>query len=499
LKFLPILTLVLITNVVIGRTQALGTLIVQVRSDSGPAPQVEILVGGIQAITNESGEVSLQLPAGQFRATLQRFGFTSKNVDVTVLADVTTRLTVELEAESVLTQEITVTTTRNDKRIEDEPLRVEVLDQDEVEEKVLMTPGDITMMLNETSGLRVQVTSPSLGAANVRVQGLRGRYTQLLADGLPLYGGQSGSIGLLQIPPLDLGQVEVIKGVASALYGSSALGGVINLVSRRPQQEEREVLVNRTSRGGTDTALWLANPASRGFGYTILGSTHFQNRKDIDQDGWIDLPGYSRGMLRPRCIWDKGQGRSVFLTLGAMIEDREGGTIGNAVTPAGQPFHEKLNTQRFDTGVVGRFLVGKRLVALRASAMIQPHRHQFGSVIEHDRHGTWFGEASIGSTDQGHTWIAGAAIQSDLYRAREVPRFNYTHVVPGVFVQDDYAVTSQLTLSGSARVDIHNRYGTFLNPRISALIRHEALRRGFPRAPESLRRRHSQNRPRRPA
>src|SRR5688572_31602655 len=107
-----------------------------------------------------------------------------------------------------------------------------------------MTPGDIAMLLNETSGLRVQVTSPSLGGANVRVQGLRGRYTQLLSDGLPLYGGQTASIGILQIPPLDLGQVEVIKGVASALYGSSALGGVINLVSRRPQERQRQFLFN---------------------------------------------------------------------------------------------------------------------------------------------------------------------------------------------------------------------------------------------------------------
>src|SRR4029078_5961876 len=98
----------------------------------------------------------------------------------------------------------------------------------------------MAMCLNETAARRVQVTSPSLGAANVRVQGLRGRYTQLLADGLPLYGGHTGAIGLLQNPPLDLGQVEVIKGVASSLYGSSALGGVINLISRSPKSRERE-------------------------------------------------------------------------------------------------------------------------------------------------------------------------------------------------------------------------------------------------------------------
>jgi iron complex outermembrane receptor protein len=451
--------------------QTLGTLLVEVRSASAPASQVEISAGGVQTTTNDRGEASFQLPSGPVQLTLQRFGFVSKTIDVEVVAGTTTRIAVQLETESVLKEEITVTATRTEKRIEEEPLRVEVLDREEVEEKTLMTPGDIAMLLNETSGLRVQVTSPSLGAANVRVQGLRGRYTQLLADGLPLYGGQSGSIGLLQIPPLDLGQVEVIKGVASALYGSSALGGVINLVSRRPQQPEREVLFNRTSRGGTDTAFWLAEPVKNGFGYTLLGAANFQSPNDVNGDGWADLAGYHRGTIRPRFIWDNGKGRSIFLTTGAMAEDREGGTIGDARTPDGQRYPEKLSTRRLDTGLVGRFLLGTRLVSVRASAMTQQHRHQFGEVIEHDRHGTWFGEASIGGTDQRHTWTAGTAFQSDIYRARELSSFNYTYVVPAGFVQDDYSLNSQITLSGSARLDVHNKYGAFLNPRLSALVR----------------------------
>lgn len=147
--------------------------------------------------------------------------------------------------------DIVVQATRNGHRVQDQPIRVEVLDREEVEEKQLMTPGNIAMLVSETPGLHVQVTSPALGASNVRVQGLKGRYTQILADGLPLYGGQAPAIGLLQISPTDLGQVEIIKGAASALYGPSALGGVINLVSRRPSTvQQGEVLLNATSRGG---------------------------------------------------------------------------------------------------------------------------------------------------------------------------------------------------------------------------------------------------------
>ena len=102
-------------------------------------------------------------------------------------------------------EEVIVTATRTGGRIDDQPTRVEVLDREEIEEKMLMTPGDIVMMLNEMGGMRVQATSPSLGAATVRIQGMRGRYTRVLFDGLPLAGQQVGGLGLLQIPPMDLG------------------------------------------------------------------------------------------------------------------------------------------------------------------------------------------------------------------------------------------------------------------------------------------------------
>jgi outer membrane receptor for ferrienterochelin and colicins len=351
-------------------------------------------------------------------------------------------------------------------------LRVEVVPQEEIDEKLSMAPGDVSMMLTETNGLRVQMTSPS-GGAGVRVQGLRGRYTQILSDGLPLYG-QTGSIGLMQIPPMDLAQVEVIKGVASALYGASALGGVINLVSRRPQSghPEREVLINRTSRGGTDGVVWLSQKPKDHWGFTLLGGGHFQERGDIDKDGWTDLPSYRRALVRPRVVWEDGRGRSVFVTLGALAEQREGGTMPGATAPDGGSFPEDVSTRRFDAGLVGRFLVGGgRVVAIRASGLGQWHRHQFGEAFERDFHHTAFVEASVNGTDRRHTWVLGTALQRDLYRATTLPAFDYTYTVPGVFAQDDYAPFSRLTIAASGRIDRHNQFGTFFSPRVSALVK----------------------------
>jgi outer membrane receptor for ferrienterochelin and colicins len=368
---------------------------------------------------------------------------------------------------------VIVTATRSGRRVEDQPLRVEVVPAEEVQEKIMMTPGDVSMLLNETNGLRVQTTSPSLGGANVRIQGLRGRYTQILADGLPLYGGQTGSIGLLQIPPMDLGQVEVIKGVASALYGVSAIGGVVNLVSRRPREEpEHELLLNRTSHAGTDGILWLSQKLNPQWGYTFLGGTHWQERSDLDDDGWTDLPMYRRAVVRPRLFWEDGGGRSVLIALGATAEERRGGTMPGAVAPDGQTFLEQLDTTRFDGGAVGRLVTPRgHIFAVRGSATWADHDHLFGFTPERDTHRTWFGETSLAGANGPHAWVVGAAWQRDSYVARDVPRFDFVHTVPGVFAQEEFTAARWLTVSASGRVDVHSEHGAFVSPRLSAVIR----------------------------
>lgn len=369
-------------------------------------------------------------------------------------------------------EEVIVTATRSNTRVQDEPLRVEVLGREEIEEKLLMTPGDIAMLLSETTGLRVQVTSPGLGAASLRIQGLRGRYTQLLSDGLPLYGGQSGSIGLLQIPPMDLGQVELIKGVASSLFGSSALGGVVNLVSRRPgDAREHNLLFNQTTLGGTDAIGFFSGPINERWGYTLLANADRQSQRDTDSDGWADVAAFNRFTVRPRVFWDNKAGRSLFITAGAMVEDRTGGTLPGRVTPAGTSFVEGLDSKRGDVGAVMRWLLGSAVLGVRGSFVSQSHTHQFGDVTENDRHATGFGEVSLTGIRGRHTWVLGGAVQADAFRARQLSRFDYTYWAPSVFAQDDVRLSAKASLTASARVDRHSTYGVIVSPRVGILLR----------------------------
>jgi outer membrane receptor for ferrienterochelin and colicins len=217
--------------------------------------------------------------------------------------------------------------------------------------------------------------------------------------------------------------------------------------------------------------LWLSDKARQHWGYTLLGGGHWQERNDVDSDGWTDLPGYRRGLIRPRVVWDNGAGRSLFVTMGALAEDRFGGAMPETTAPDGTPFPEDVETRRFDGGFVGRFVAGgAKVVTLRASGLGLWHRHTFGDVRERDFHHTWFAEGSINGANGGHTWVLGAAVQRDLYRSHDFPEFDYTYTVPGVFAQDDYGLASWLTVSASGRVDTHNTFGTFFSPRLSALV-----------------------------
>lgn len=446
---------------------------VEVVAGARPIAGASVTAGTLSATTDAAGIASIIVQPGNIDLLVTARGYLPHSESINVPADEARVIRIELLEPPDVDESITVSATRTGGRIDDQPLRVEVLDREEIEEKLLMTPGDIVMMLNEMGGMRVQTTSPSLGAASVRVQGMRGRYTRFLADGLPLFG-EVGGLGLLQIPPMDLAQVEVIKGVASSLYGAGAMGGVVNLISRSPGADAtREVLLNRSTRGATDVVGFASAPLSSSWGLTLLGGGHFQRQTDVNHEHWSDLPGYRRVVARPRVFWNDSQGNRFFATAGVTMENRHGGTHDDEDLPvAGRPFVESLDTRAVDFGFLDqRIINGRYIVTTRGSWSQKRHGHLFGDVVEHDRHDSGFGEVTLRGTAGDHTWVTGVAFERDTYQAREVPRFNYAFSVPGLFVQDDVRITDWMAVSASARYDHHDVYGSFVSPRISALLR----------------------------
>ncbi len=444
-------------------------LTVRVTGAGRPLPGARVTLDSVVRSTDRAGLVQFVTRPGAHHVLAAAVGFMPDSVALVVTA-ADTSISLELAEAPVELETLIVTTARTHRRIEDEAHRVEVLDTEEIDEKQLMTPGDIVMMLNETGGVRAQTTNPSLGGAGIRIRGLRGRYTQVLADGLPLFGERIGAFGPLQIPPIDLRQVEIIRGAASALFGGSALGGVVNLISR-PPSGGGTTLVNATSLGGADLVSYLGRELSPNWGVTALVGGHTQPRTDRDRDGWADVAGYRRAVVRPRLFWHDSTGQSFLATVGATVESRSGGTLPGRLAPDGLPFEERVGTTRLDGGLVGRWRAGdRRWFQLRSSGTSLRHEHQFGPVDEPDRHLTWFAEAVVTEARGQTELLLGAAISADRYRSEQLPAFDFAFTVPGVFVQADHAGRHG-AVTASVRLDHHSRYGTQLSPRVSGLVK----------------------------
>jgi outer membrane cobalamin receptor len=450
-----------------------GTVNVTVRESMGMANGFLIRSGARSATTDADGHARLVLPVGSQLLVLTRIGFVPKRVTVMVIADSAVSVTIDVAMEDKMAamEAMTVTATRTERLVEKTPLRVEVLDEMEVDENTLMAPSGITMLLNETPGLRVQAASPTLGTGSVRILGLSGQYTAMLADGLPLYGGAASALGPLDVSPVDLKRVELIKGAASSLYGGQALGGVINLVSK-PPTGQKEVLFNRRTMGVTDAATWLSTRLSENSGVSLLMSGTMQSAADPDDDGWGDQARANRWGIRPRFSSNDASGRSLFVTAGYGYDDRQGGTLGNARTPGGASFREGLTGRRADAGLTLRLPQrDSGHVALRLALSSNGRERLFGSgPVERDRISTGFAEITRVTKTERSAVVLGAAVQGDAYHNKLNTVFDHDWVTSGLFATGDRDI-GPITVSASIRGDRHPEAGLQLTERLAILAR----------------------------
>jgi outer membrane receptor for ferrienterochelin and colicins len=453
-----------------------GTLLLTIEEEMGPVDGALVRVlplnaGHPTATADAGGRARLVLPAGRQTLLIARIGYVAKRVSVVVPAGGELAVTVTMEMEMVEMEEVAVSAARTERLAGETPIRVEVVDEMEVDEKTQMSPSGITMLLNETPGIRVQAASPSLGTGSVRILGLPGQYTAMLADGLPLYGGASSSLGPLDISPVDLQRVEVIKGAASALYGGQALGGVINLVSK-PATGRNEILLNKRTLGVTDGATWLSRKFADGTGLSFLASGTIQDAADLDDDGWGDQPRARRWGVRPRFTHVDGAGRSYFVTAGYGYDDRQGGTLGDALAPDGLPFHEGLTGRRADIGALVRLPTGEAgHLAVRLALSTNGRERVFGpGPIEADRTSTGFLEVTRSITKAQGAAVLGAVVQVDGYHNELNDGYDHDWVTPGLFATGERDV-GPVTLSASLRGDAHPEAGVQLTGRLALLTR----------------------------
>src|SRR5215213_5646701 len=326
----------------------------------------------VTATTDAQGVASLGgVSAGEQTLTVFSAGYGTTEVKATFPPGGRGETVVFIKVTNELGEVTVVETTRTGREIDDTPTRVEAIDEEEVGEKMSMRPANVSMVLNESTGIKVQQTSATTQTQSVRIQGLDGRYTQLLKDGFPAFGGFSGSISLLDILPLDLKQVEIIKGPSATFYGRGAIAGVINFISKEPEDEPVTAMIfNQTTALGTDMAVFNSRKFE-GFGYTFLGSINYQREYDVDSDDFTELPRTTSFNLSPR-LFLFGDKTRLIVGNSTSYQNRKGGDV---FVIRGHPgdFHQyfennnslrNITTLQFEREFVG----GSRLVAKQSLA-----------------------------------------------------------------------------------------------------------------------------------
>ncbi len=247
-------------------------------------------------------------------------------------------------------EEVIIVTTRSSRSIQEIPTRIETITAEELGEKAAMNSSNIGMLLRETTGVQMQQTSLSSGNMNIRIQGLDGRYTQILKDGFPLYGGFAGGLSIMQIPPLDLKQVELIKGSSSTLYGGGAIAGLVNLISITPDKDPvLNLMINQTSANGTTGNLFYARKYGK-TGITFYGSASDQFPYDPDNDGFSNLPRSQTYNFNPKFYFYVNTNTELSLGFNTAFDHRKAETWkclkGMRMLHV---FFEKNNSERYST------------------------------------------------------------------------------------------------------------------------------------------------------
>jgi len=256
----------------------------------------------LSAIADSTGLVVIQnIPDGEQTITFSYLGYFKKKIKVTFPQAAHSPVTeVKLQSQVVEVEEIIVVTTRNYQKAEYLPTQVDVINEEDVEQESHDKPSDVSHVVREQTGVQVQRTSATAGTMGIRLQGLSSDYVQILKDGFPLFGGFSNVVGITQIPPLDLKQVEILKCPASTLYGGDAIAGVINLISKQPtEQPVYDVMFNGESAMAFDGGLY-ASQKIKWFAFSLMGAYRYQQQKDWSGYGFTETPLLHRYTISPQ-------------------------------------------------------------------------------------------------------------------------------------------------------------------------------------------------------
>jgi len=441
-----------------------GANIIALRSNSG-------------ASTNEKGIAVIKLKFSTDTLLISYIGFYPKKYFITK-NNLQKEIIIFLSEQRLELNQVMVSSSRINSYINSSPQRIEVLGEDELNEKTTENPGNISEMLSELSAVQMVQTSLLTGNTNFRLLGLYGRYAQLLENGFPIFGGMSQSLSFMQIPPLNLKQVEIIKGASSTYFGEGAVAGIINLITKVPSNKsETNLLLNLTSHQASDFDLYFSGRHSN-IGITTLASMSIKNPVDVNGDGFTEIPKVKKFDFEPNIFvyFDTSSVLSVALT--ALSDDREGGYLQAVNNP------NLENDFYFDKSTTTNYYYSASFMKNLSENNSLQIKNSIGYLRKKEitKLNSFLGQQNSSFTEityssdfnDANSLLLGGCFSTEKFNedsSYSHLQRNFLHATIGVFTDYQFTLSKIYKMQFGLRYDNNNNYGGYFLPSASFIYK----------------------------
>ena len=442
----------------------------------GPVSYATIAVGesGTGTNTDSMGRFQLQVPEEDtIELHIHCVGYQIKTIEISLPEDST--ITIRLQKDEHVIEEVVVTGTMRPISRLDSPIPVEVISPQFFRKNPTPNLFESIGMLN---GIKPQLNCNICNTGDIHINGMEGPYTMVLIDGMPIVSSLSTVYGLSGIPNSIVERIEVVKGPASSLYGSEAMGGIINVITKNPSRApglSADVMATSWAEVNTD----LSFRSSHGKADQILGLNYFNYQQPMDhnKDGFTDVTLQHRLSIFNKWSLKRASAKQASLAGRWVYEDRWGGQMdwGREWRGSDSIYGESIYTRRAE--LIGIYELPTR----------EPITLQF-SYNWHDQD-SWYGTTPFMATQQvafiqaywnkqvisKHHILLGTAYRYNFYddntpaTAEADLSGNMPAVtgLPGVYLQDEWRISDVHTLLGGYRWDYDRNHGHIHSPRLA--------------------------------
>ncbi len=434
---------------------------------NGNLPMVNIKTQILSTISNDDGSFTLNLPPGKHILQFSSIGYRNVQREVDVKSNSIITLNIYMLVDDQFLDEVVVSGTLRPIKRSETAVPVEIYTAAFFKKN---PTSNIFEGLQNVNGVRPQLNCNICNTGDIHINGLEGPYTLVLIDGMPIVSGLSTVYGLSGIPNSLLERVEIIKGPASSLYGSEAVGGLINIITKSAETAPKfSADIFSTNWGEVNTDISFKSKIGKANMLTGVNYFFYGNKIDNNKDNFTDIALQHRVSLFNKWSFERENRKRTSIAARLYYEDRWGGEMqwNSDFRGGNEVYGESIYTKRAELFGLYDFQNVNDLT-MTYSFTAHDQNSAYGDVLFLAKQNIGFGQITWSNTYNKYDILVGSALRYQYYEDN-TPATNTSNksFIPGIFVQDEMKFDNKNTLLLGARLDYNNNHGFIPTPRVA--------------------------------